>query len=207
MEWCTDNRSYHTRTMFHITLKSTFSVQRFCKKKSKYCTQWFHTGHTALPSLCSSLYWCGLLLLFHTLCSTLPRSLRYSVVTLCYTLWENILLHTEEGSCVTKVKCNQKFGKIYRECFRAIGNPEYPNNRQLTSDGLTHGMANPMDTRFTISLLVKPWPTCTCGRMGSWQWEGIFVSYFSCWRFERSYKTEKNYCRFERKKLFNIWHL
>ena len=75
--------------------------------------------------------------------------------TFCYTLWENILLHTEEGSCVTKVKCNQKFGKIYRECFRAIGNPEYPNNRQLTSDGLTHSMANPMDTRFTISLLVK----------------------------------------------------
>ena len=148
MEWCTDNRSYHSRIMFHIKFKRTYSVQRFCKKKRVNIAHSDSTLATLICPLCIQVY-IGVVsfsysTLWPTLCSTLPRSLRYSVVTLCYTLWENILLHTEEGSCVTKVKCNQKFGKIYRECFRAIGNPEYPNNRQLTSDGLTHGMANPM---------------------------------------------------------------
>lgn len=84
----------------HIKLKSTYCVQRFCKKRSKYCTQWFHTGHTDLPTLCSSLYWCGLLLLFHTLANSVFNSPSltplFSGHTLLHTVGEHFVTYWGE---------------------------------------------------------------------------------------------------------------
>ena len=96
MEWCTDNRSYHTRSMFHIKFKSTFSVQRFCKKKGVDIAHSDSTLATLICPLCVQVYIGVVSFSYSTLCVQLcvQLSLAHSAIQ-----WSHFVTHCGRTFC------------------------------------------------------------------------------------------------------------
>ena len=97
-------------------------------------------------------------------------SLRYSVVTRCYTLWENIPLWYKPVLCY---KPNVKCLVIFADSTIL----PHMSCQDTDNNGSAISMDSSMDTCCTISLLVKPRDLAAPrGRMGTLQSEEILPS-------------------------------